>query len=151
MPPLRAVLAALLALAAGCTTRPVPPVWDVVPPAGEAPAGTLVASLSVEVARDTVALALRVTNVSGAPVEIAFPSGQTHDFAVSRDGRELWRWSADRGFTQAMQVLTLPPGGTSTFSERWTVPPGERGELTAVARLASSSHPVERTATFRVP
>ena len=151
MPHPRAVLLAALALLGACTTRPVPPPYDVVPPAGEAPAGTLASSLGVEVAGDTVRFSLSVTNVSGGPVEITFPSGQTHDFAVLRDGRELWRWSADRAFTQAQQVVTLPPGGTTSFGETWAVPPGTSGELTAVGRLASSSHPVERTAAFRVP
>ena len=97
-------------------------------------------------------LALRVTNPYDAPVEVTFPSGQTHDFSV-RDagGRVLWTWSADRGFIQAVQTRTLAAGETWAFEERWTAPPGARGPLTAVARLASSSHAVEHTRAFTLP
>ena len=151
-PPCRRTLLLLLvaAVPAACTPPlPLPP--DGMPPAPEPPQPPLVTSLSVETAGDTVLLALRVTNPYQAPVQVTFPSGQTYDFAVRAGGRELWRWSADRGFTAAVQTLTLEPGGTWTFGERWVRPAGVRGELTAVGRLTSSTHPVERTAAFRAP
>ena len=149
--PVRAVLLAVLALLAACA-RPLPLPPDGMLPPPEPPQPALVSSLSVEAEGDTVVLALQVTNPYDAPVQVAFPSGQAYDFAV-RDagGRELWRWSADRGFTQAVQSRTLAPGDTWTFTERWAPPAGVRGPLTAVARLASSSHPVEHTSAFRLP
>jgi hypothetical protein len=142
----------LLLLAAAACTRPLPPPPDGMPSPSPAPQPALVSSLSVETEGDTVVLTLQVTNPDEAPVTVTFPSAQTYDFAV-RDagGRELWRWSAERGFGQAVQTRTLAPGATWTFGERWTPPAGVRGELTAVARLASRSHAVERTAPFRLP
>lgn len=143
----RIVLPAALALLAACT-RPLPPP----PGAPAAPGPSLVSSLSVETEGDTVVLALQVTNPHDATVEVTFPTGQAYDFAV-RDagGRELWRWSAERGFTQAVQTRPLAPGATWSFTERWIPPAGTRGALTAVARLASSSHAVEHTSAFRLP
>ncbi|HEX2079298.1 MAG TPA: BsuPI-related putative proteinase inhibitor [Longimicrobium sp.] len=139
------------ALLAACT-RPLPPPPDgMLPPPPEPPQPALVTSLHVEAAGDTVLLALQVTNPYQAPVQVTFPSGQTYDFAVRAGGNELWRWSADRGFTAAVQTLTLEPGATWSFGERWVRPAGVRGELTAVGRLTSSSHPAERTAAFRAP
>ena len=143
------LLLAGLALLAACAPLPPPPD-GMLPPAPPRP--SLVSSLTVQTEGDTVVLALRVTNPYDAPVEVTFPSGQAYDFAVrGAGGAELWRWSASRGFTQAVQTRTLAPGATWEFAERWTPPAWTRGELTAVARLAASSHAVEHTAAFRLP
>jgi len=144
------LLAGLVLLAACAAPLPPPPDGTVPPPAPPRP--SLVSSLAIQTAGDTVLLTLRITNPYEAPVQVTFPTGQAYDFAV-RDGggRELWRWSASRGFTQAVQTRTLAPGATWEFAERWTPPAGLGGELTAVARLASSSHAVEQTSTFRLP
>lgn len=151
----RGTLPLLLAcglLAAACT-RPLPP--DGMAPAPSPPQAAhseLVSSLRVE-AGDTVVLTLQVTNATAAPVTFTFPTGQSYDFVVrpAGAGAEVWRWSADKGFTQAVQTLTLEPGATWSFGARWAPPPGVRGELVAVGRLTSADRPVERTATFRLP
>jgi hypothetical protein len=148
-------LLAAVVLAAACT-RPLPPPPDGMPLPPALPQTMeqtgLVSSLRVKTG-DTVRLTLQVTNPSTAPVTFTFPSGQSYDFVVrpAGAGAEVWRWSADMGFTQAVRTLTLAPGETWTFGERWTPPPGTRGEFAAVARLTSSDHAVERTAAFRLP
>lgn len=111
---------------------------------------TLASSLDISV-RDGVALAFHATNRDSKRVELVFPSGQTHDFAIlDPSGREVWRWSKDRLFTQALQNRVLEPGETLTWEERWT--PGERkGAFVAVATLRSSSHPVETRVEFTLP
>jgi hypothetical protein len=61
---------------------------------------------------------LRVTlrNPSEQAVKLAFSSGRTHDaVVVDRDGRELWRWSNGRMFTQALSGMQLAPGSESSF------------------------------------
>lgn len=78
-------------------------------------------------------LALTVTNQSGHPVKLDFRSGQTYDLVISREGEEVWRWSYDRFFTQALRSITMEPGESMSFQETWegrdnagnTVPPGE--------------------------
>lgn len=121
------------------------------PAAAPAAEGPLVSSLSVRTGDGEVHLLLQVTNAASAPVEVVFPSGQSHDFAVRRGGAELWRWSAGMGFTQAVRTVSVAPGETLEFAERWTPPAGTSGELEAEARLASRSHPLRRTAPFRLP
>lgn len=145
----RLLLLAALALLPACTPPAAPP-RDGMPSPSTFP--QLVSSLSVQTQGDTVLLALRITNPADAPVAVTFSSGQTYDFAV-RDaaGREVWRWSADRAFTQAVQTRSMGASATWEFGERWVPPAGLRGELTAVGRLASSSHPVELTSVFRLP
>jgi hypothetical protein len=122
-----------------------------IPVGGPAAEGPLVSSLSVTTGEADVGLVLQVTNASEGAVELVFPTGQTHYFAVSAAGSELWRWSADRAFTQAVQLRVLAPGETLEFAERWTPPPGTGGDLEVEARLASSSHPLRRSAVIRLP
>ena len=146
--PTRLALALVAALAA-CVPPPAPAPGPA--EAGEA-AQPLASSLQVEAAADSVRLVLQVTNVSGAPLALVFGSGQTYDFSVGDGARELWRWSAGRGFTQAIRQETLAPGETRTWSESWRPTAEARGRaLTAVARLVSSTHPVERTSPFALP
>ena len=148
------IIRALLALSfasilGGCAVcRCAPPVPA---PRGEAEASPLIASLSVQPGADSVRLTLQVTNAGTTPVTLAFSSGQIYDFAVRSGGTNLWTWSADRGFIQALRTETLAAGETRTWSESWTPPRGTSGTLTAVATLTSTSHPVERATEFRLP
>ena len=116
-----------------------------------APDGTVIASsLDVAVGSD-VRLTLHITNTSDQPLELRFSSGQTHDFAVTDStGRELWRWSADRMFTQALQTRVIGAGQSVNYEERWN-PGGATGELTAIGELTSSSHPVVKRVEFSLP
>jgi hypothetical protein len=120
-------------------------------PARRSPNEPLLASALDVSIRDGVTLALHVTNNDRKHVELLFPSGQTHDFAIlDSTGKEIWRWSAGRLFTQALQNKVLESHESATFAERWDA--GARhGTFTAVATLASSSHPLETRVEFSLP
>lgn len=106
-------------------------------------------SIEASVGRE-VAFAFRVVN-RGNRVEVMFPSGQTHDFVVlDSTGRELWRWSEGRMFTQALQTRVLNRGDTLVFRANWD-PATLRGRFTVVARLVSDNYPLERRTDFLVP
>jgi hypothetical protein len=110
----------------------------------------LASSLSVRI-QDGVALALRITNSTEKQLEINFPAGQTHDFrVVDSTGREVWRWSEGRMFTQSLQNRLLGAGETLTFEEQWSAA-DVHGTLTAIATLKSSNHPVETRVEFVIP
>jgi hypothetical protein len=67
---------------------------------------------------EPVGLTLRVRNVGGAPVTLAFSSGQRYDFTIAdATGRLVWRWGADRMFVQMLGAETLAPGGTLEYRE----------------------------------
>ena len=110
---------------------------------------TIAASLDVRVA-DEVQFSFHVTNSSNKRVELRFPSGQTHDVVVlDPQGREVWRWSRGRMFTQAMQNKVLATNDTLTFIETWR--PERAGAYTAVASLLSQNFPSEQRAVFSLP
>ena len=97
---------------------------------------------------NTVDLRLHITNGTSKKIELTFPSGQTHDFyIVDASGREVWRWSTGRMFTQSVQNKLIDAGGTVSYSDRLNVPLPS-GEYTAVAVLLSSSHPTEQRVEF---
>jgi hypothetical protein len=112
----------------------------------------LASSLQVEAMGDSVRFVLQITNATDAPVAVTFPSAQIYDFAVREGTRSVWTWSADRSFVQSVRTITLAVGETRLNSEVWRVPAELRGRtLTAVGRLTSIDHPLERAAEFRLP
>lgn len=107
------------------------------------------AALDVRI-RDGIEFALRVTNNTPGKVELLFPSGQTHDFAVIDSvGREVWRWSEGRMFTQALQNKVLESNASVSWAAAWRfeVPPGR---YVAVASLLSDNKPLEERVEFEV-
>jgi hypothetical protein len=154
------VIPALLcaaAIAFACGPHPQGTAQSVTTAAGPAHRGSasanapmLASSLNVRVANE-VTFTLHVTNSGSKLLELNFPSGQTHDFVV-RDsaGREVWRWSGDRMFTQSLQNKQIAVGETVNYEERMPVRQ-LRGTYTVVATLQSSNHPVEQRLTFTLP
>lgn len=154
MPSIPMLSAALLLVAAACASPAPAPEGEPARPGGSGPAeseGPLVSSLSVRTGGEGVELLFQVTNASAEPVRVTFNSGQSYDFAVRQDGRELWRWSDDMGFTMAIREVAVAPDETLEFTERWTPPAGTTGALEAEATLTSSTHPLTRAAQFRLP
>jgi hypothetical protein len=60
----------------------------------------------------TFALTLVVRNLSGKAV--------TYDFLTFRKGgEEIWRWSRGVLFTQALNPVTIEPGGSEVYKVAW--------------------------------
>jgi hypothetical protein len=149
--PLFFALAALaLAIACGprATRKDEAPQRD----ASTTPAhdSSIAASTGVSVGSG-VQFTLHVTNLHDRALELRFPTGQTHEFVVMDSaGREIWRSSQGRLYTQTLQNRLLDSRETLTFAERWDGA-GRVGRFTAVARLASTNHPVEERVDFVLP
>jgi hypothetical protein len=112
---------------------------------------SLATSAKVAVSPSGVNFALAVTNLAPHSVEVNFPNGQTHEFVVLDTlGHEVWRWSAGRMFTQALQNREVDSNETLSFDERWN-PKGLHGKYTALAMLRSSNHPVQERVDFVLP
>ncbi len=78
---------------------------------------------------EPVRLAFTVKNVGVGTKTLRFSSGQRHDFVVAVDGREVWRWSYGKYFTQALTSAALAPGETITFEEIWRQEDNEGGQV----------------------
>ena len=115
---------------------------------GEKTDAKLDSRLNVSIARNDVQLALDVRNVGGKYAELKFPTGQSYDFVVVDSlGKEVWRWSQRRMFTQGMQNRQLGAGESMELAETWKR--GVRpGRYTAIATLRSSNFPVEQRVDF---
>lgn len=97
-----------------------------------------------------VALRLRVANPTGGAVTFDFASGQRYDFAAtSRGGEILWRWSADKAFPMAFGSVTLQPGASLQYDERWD-PDGVSGEVVLEAALTSLNLPIVRSVALEL-
>jgi len=91
-----------------------------------------------------------VKNVGKKHLELTFRSGQSYDFVVVDSiGREVWRWSAGRMFTQGVQNKQLSGGDSMHARETWMAP--TPGHYTAIATLNSANFPTEQRADFVVP
>lgn len=99
--------------------------------------------------RDGVAFDFTVTNNGAKKVEVNFPSGKTHELVVLDTlGREVWRWSNGRMFTQSLQNKVLRSSDSLAWEERWRNAPA--GRYVAVATMASGNFPVTERAEFVV-
>ena len=69
-------------------------------------------------AGEPIALTLGVKNPTEVAVTLRFATGQRYDFVIeSAAGVEVWRWSADRAFTQGLGEQTVPPGWELDYNE----------------------------------
>lgn len=108
----------------------------------------LTPSLDVSI-EDGVRFAFHVVNAGAKKLEVKFPDGRTHDVVVLDSvGREVWRWSDGRMFTQAMQAKVLRTSDALRYEGAWQNP--KPGTYVAIATLASRNYPIERRVEFTV-
>ena len=126
------------------------PAAETPPEAVVVKADSLATSLEVEVRPGLVRFILHATNPTRNTIKLDFSSGQRSDFVV-RDGSgaEIWRWSADQMFTQALGSELVPAGGSLRYEAEWR--PGNRsGTFTAIGRITTTNAPLEQRATFEL-
>ncbi len=90
-----------------------------------------------------------VVNAADAAVTLRFRDGCRADFAVYDADVEVWRYSDDRVFTQAVTTADLQPGETATFEATWPTP--HPGEYMAEATLRIRHQEVSARTPFAVP
>jgi hypothetical protein len=92
------------------------------------------------VAGRPVTFVVVLENRGADPARLVFPTGQSADLTISRDGSEVWRWSAGQAFTQAVREETLEAGGRRAVRVTWPGTdqegrPVEPGRYEAVGRF----------------
>ncbi len=110
--------------------------------------GTALASSFAVDVKNGVQFKLDVKNNTSRMVELRFRDGKTHDFIVlDESGKEVWRWSTGRMFTQAIQNKLVKSNDSAVFADVWNGR-NAHGKFTAVAILPSENHPVEQRVEF---
>jgi hypothetical protein len=111
----------------------------------------LASVFEVKVGAEGVDFALNLTNETRKHIELTFPNGQTHEFVVVDSvGREIWRWSTSRLFTQGVQNKLLSGGESMRLAERWEHPT-RHGKYAAIATLNSTNYPIQERTDFVLP
>lgn len=111
----------------------------------------LVGSLEVKVTPASVRLVLHVTNAGEAPLALNFSTSQRYDFIVeAASGEEVWRWSDDMAFMQALSQDTLPPGESWTMDAVWD-PEDRSGQYVATGVLTAREHELRQSTAFQLP
>ena len=119
---------------------------------GEADMPDLLPSVQATSANDSIEFVLQVTNTTDEPVPVSFSSGQTYDFVVyDASGAEVWRWSDERMFTQALREESVAPGETLTYSAIWVPAPGLSGPFEVLGVLTARDREIGQRTEFRVP
>ncbi|MCY3735670.1 MAG: BsuPI-related putative proteinase inhibitor [Gemmatimonadaceae bacterium] len=102
-------------------------------------------ALEVRKADDSLLVTYTVENVSGATLRFFYNDAQQYDFALSADGREIWRWSAQMAFAQVIWEDSLAPGASVVVEERL---PWPQGREALEMRAWLSCGPGESTAGY---
>lgn len=81
----------------------------------------LESSLEVTVT-PAVTFTFEIVNGGDSPVTLTFRDGCRADFIVWDGDQEVWRYSNNRAFSQAISTANLNPGELATFTESWPDP-----------------------------
>lgn len=69
---------------------------------------------------EVITVELALDNAGPTDLRLSFPSGQQFDLVLRQsDSAELWRWSSDKLFTQAVTHLQLAAGERHTDAVAW--------------------------------
>ncbi|MBT3601945.1 MAG: hypothetical protein HN521_02660, partial [Candidatus Latescibacteria bacterium] len=118
----------------------------------------LTANIDATLDAETAQVTYRVLNTTTEPISLLFRSGQQFDFILAGPTGELWRWSADRGFDDALHAQVLSPGDSLVVTESVpsttlaTLPDGTytlQGYLTVTADDPEAAHQIETLASIK--
>lgn len=84
---------------------------------------------------------LEVENDGAGEKTLLFRSGKDGDVALLRDGREAYRWSATRFFSQALREVRIGPGDSKTYTLEEKALSADAGDYELVAELDSEPAP----------
>jgi hypothetical protein len=112
----------------------------------------LLPSVQATAQGDSVRFVLQVTNTTAEAVELEYRTGQAFDFVVLDEaGREVWRWSDGRMFTQAVRHESLGPGETITHAALWSSEGRPAEAYAVVGSLTVADRSVQQRTEFRLP
>ncbi|MFS0864203.1 BsuPI-related putative proteinase inhibitor [Fredinandcohnia sp. 179-A 10B2 NHS] len=77
-------------------------------------------SVSVDAGQNEAVFKISLKNTSEAPVKVTFTSGQRYELVVTNvNNEEVYRYSIDKLFIQAIEEMELAAGEEKTWEEAW--------------------------------
>lgn len=77
-------------------------------------------------ADDKLSIDFSLKNISGKNLQISYGSGQQFDIWINNvQNKEIYRWSFDKAFTQALIETDFGKSGQLTFHEEWNLKDNE--------------------------
>jgi len=98
---------------------------------------------------EEVVISITITNNSAHTVELNFMSSQHYDFIISKDGKDVWRWSQDKMFAMVIESLALKSHETQVYEEKWSSKDASSGRYEVLAMITSQP-PYEARCAFYV-
>jgi len=69
---------------------------------------------------EVLSFSLEISNTQDKTLKLFFPTSKIYDFAVyDESGKEVYRWSRNKLFTQVITRIVLKPKETKVFSLEW--------------------------------
>ena len=69
---------------------------------------------------EVLSFSLEISNTQDKTFKLFFPTSKIYDFAVyDESGKEVYRWSRNKLFTQVITRIVLKPKETKVFSLEW--------------------------------
>jgi len=103
--------------------------------------------------KEPITLELNLTNKGDVTFKETFRSAQKYDFVVTRDDKEIWRWSHDRMFAMVLTEFALEPQKSATYRETWAQK-GNDGNLVAPGKYnligILKTHPEKRSNSLAI-
>lgn len=100
---------------------------------------------------EPVRITLEITNRSPETVRLTFSTGQRFDLSLENaSGREVWRWSDGRLFTQALGEEVLKPSSGALRFDATIPAPRSQGRYTLHGQITSTNLTLRASAPFQV-
>lgn len=96
---------------------------------------------------EPLGVTIMLVNNTGEELDLEFRTGQKYDLILERHGREVWRLSEGRGYTQAIQRETLSDRDYLIFTEI-IKPDVRRGRYNLIAEITTADPEIERVETI---
>ncbi|MCE4050438.1 MULTISPECIES: BsuPI-related putative proteinase inhibitor [Bacillaceae] len=116
--------------------------------------------ISAKPNKDYAEIRMTVLNTGDKAVKLVFSSSQKYEFSIrAKGGKEVYRYSADKSFLQALQELKLKSNESHTWVEKWNyrknngelVPSGEYAVKAALLGKKNKGETITAKTTLVVP
>jgi hypothetical protein len=139
----------------GCSSSNEDTTNTIVKEAGEVEVenGELELMVDVNVRNNQAEFIITVTNNSNEMKKLEFPTSQKFEIIIRDENQqEVYRYSAGKMFTQAIEYALIKPDESMQWEEIWEIKESKPGNYEAeVSILAHDTDKLVKTKSFQIP